>query len=124
MPWSLLADAVLTLHLAFIAFVMLGALACLRWPRLAWLHLPTVLWSIWVNLAGWTCPLTPLELALRRAAGEGFYNGSFIAHYFAPLVYPPDMRPGSTAAVALAAGVLLWNAALYAFIVWRMKRSA
>jgi len=122
-PWSLLADLVLILHLAFIAFVLLGAVACLQRPRLAWLHLPAVLWSIWVNLAGWTCPLTPLEIALRRAAGEGFYTGSFIAHYFAPLVYPPGMRPGSEAVYVIAAGMLAWNVALYGLIAWKARGS-
>ena len=42
MPYRLLADAVLLLHLAFLAFVVGGALLVWRWPRLAWLHLPAL----------------------------------------------------------------------------------
>ena len=37
---SLLADLVVGLHLAFVLFVVLGGLLALRWPRVAWLHLP------------------------------------------------------------------------------------
>ncbi|HIF97285.1 MAG TPA: DUF2784 family protein [Myxococcales bacterium] len=46
-----------------------------HYPRLAWLHVPTVLWGCAVNLAGWVCPLTPLENRFRgrgaRAVAEG-----------------------------------------------------
>ncbi len=38
-------DAVLLLHAAFLLFVVLGGLLVLRFPRLAWLHLPAVAWG-------------------------------------------------------------------------------
>lgn len=119
--WSALADAVLVMHLAFVAFVLLGALPCLKWPRLAWVHVPAVLWSVWVNLMGWVCPLTPLEIALRRAAGEGFFEGSFIAHYIAPLVYIREPTPAMV--VALASGIAGWNILLYALVYRRHGRA-
>ena len=37
-----LADAVLVVHLAFILYVLGGALVMLRWPRLVWADVPTV----------------------------------------------------------------------------------
>ncbi len=45
MAYRWLADLVLLLHLAFILFVTLGGLLVLRWPRLAWLHLPAAAWG-------------------------------------------------------------------------------
>lgn len=120
MPWSALADLVLAVHLAFVAFVLFGALLCLRWPGLAWVHAPAAAWSVWVNLAGWHCPLTPLEIALRRAAGEGFFTGSFIAHYLAPLVYPRELTP--TLIVVMAVVIALWNLVLYALVLVRHRR--
>ncbi len=45
MPYRLLADLVLILHAGFVAFVMLGALLVLRWPRVAWVHVPVALWG-------------------------------------------------------------------------------
>ena len=60
MLYRVLADAVLVLHLAFIAFAVFGALAVWRWPRLAWLHVPAMAWVAYVVLAGEICPLTPL----------------------------------------------------------------
>jgi len=40
MPYGVLADIVLVLHLGFVLFVVLGGLLVLRWPGLAWLHVP------------------------------------------------------------------------------------
>ncbi|HEY8550184.1 MAG TPA: DUF2784 domain-containing protein, partial [Vicinamibacterales bacterium] len=66
MLFGLLADIVLVLHAAFIVFVVLGGLLVARWPRMAWVHLPAVFWGVVVEGAGWICPLTPLEVVLRR----------------------------------------------------------
>ena len=43
MIWRVLADLTVGLHLAFVVFVVLGGLLVLRWPRLAWVHLPVAL---------------------------------------------------------------------------------
>jgi len=117
---ALAADAVLVLHLAFIAFVAAGALLLLRWPRLAWLHLPALAWAVLLEWNGWICPLTPLENALRHAAGQAGYSGGFIARYLLPLIYPAGLTPAiqwwlGTLAVAL-------NLALYA--LWWRRRTA
>ncbi|MBM4218941.1 MAG: DUF2784 domain-containing protein [Gammaproteobacteria bacterium] len=111
MSARILADAVLVLHLAFIAFATLGGLAVLRWPRLAWLHLPVMLWAAGITFAGGICPLTPLENRLRLVGGETGYQGSFIEHYLTSIIYPA----GLTRSTQVALGVLLlaFNAAVY-----------
>jgi hypothetical protein len=43
--FRLAADAVLLLHLSFIAFALFGALLALRWPRVLWLHVPAFCWA-------------------------------------------------------------------------------
>ncbi len=83
-----LADAVLVLHLAFIAFVVLGGFVVLRRPRLAWLHLPAAAWGAATEFLGIICPLTPLENRLRAQGGEAGYGGGFIEHYLTALIYP------------------------------------
>jgi hypothetical protein len=112
MLYRLLADGTLALHLAFVAFVVLGGLLVLRRPALAWLHVPAVVWGVWVELAGWTCPLTPLENWLRMKGGVPAYPTSFIGHYLVPVLYPAGLT--RTAQLFLAAGVLAINAAVYA----------
>lgn len=119
MPYRLLADALLVVHLAFIVFVVLGGLLVLRWPKLAWLHLPAVLWGAGIEFAGGLCPLTPLENRLRGAAGEAGYGTSFIEHYLLPLIYPGALT--RELQVGLGAAVLLINALVYAWL-WRRRR--
>ena len=123
MSYRLLADAVLLLHLAFIAFAVLGSLAVWRWPRFVWLHLPAMAWGAYVVLAGDTCPLTPLENALRRLGGEAGYEVSFIEHYLVPLIYP-DAVQGATGRglqAALGGALLAFNILMYA-LIWRRRR--
>lgn len=115
--FRLLADAILLLHLLFIAFIMLGGLLALRWPRLAWLHLPIAGWGVLVQWMSWTCPLTPLENWLRDAAGGSTYRGGFVQHYVIPVLYPLDV--GRQLHLALGLVVLAANAAIYGVLLGR-----
>jgi len=117
MVWGILADVVLSLHALFIAWVVLGAVAVALWPRLLWLHLPALAWGLWVQFAGTVCPLTPLEVALRHAAGEQGFAGGFIEHYLGAVVYPE----GLTREAQWRLGGLLaaLNLGLYAWVGWR-----
>ena len=118
MPYRLASDAVLALHLAFVVFVVFGGLLVLRTPRIAWLHLPAVAWGAFVELSGSICPLTPLEVTLRRGAGEAGYGGDFIEHYLVSLIYPAGLT--RELQMALGAAVLLLNLIVY-FILWRRR---
>lgn len=115
----LLADAVLVLHLAFVAFAVAGGLLALRWRWMPWLHLPALGWAAAVEFTGWICPLTPLENALRVAGGQAGYSGSFIEHYLLPLLYPAVLTPGLQ--VLLGTGLLAFNAVVY-ILLWRRRR--
>ena len=106
MPWSLLADALVLLHFAFAAFVALGGFLAWRWPRLLWLHLPSLAWGLWIELSGAICPLTPLENALRLRAGTAGYGGGFLAHYLAGVLYPAGLTPHLQLVLALLLAAL------------------
>ena len=106
-----LADAVLLVHLAFVGFVVAGGLLVLRWPRVAWIHVPAALWGVAVEWSGSLCPLTPLELALRRWGGEAGYGGGFVEHYVLPVLYPAALTRGIQ--LALGGLVLAINAVVY-----------
>ena len=118
MHYRLLADLVLVVHAAFVAFVMLGGLAVLRWPRLAWLHLPVVLWGAGIEFFGGICPLTPLENRWRRLAGDQGYAGGFVEHYIVALLYPDGLS--RTIQIVLGLLVIVVNASIYAY-VWRRR---
>lgn len=119
MLYSLLADAVLVFHFAFILFVGLGGLLALWWHRGPWLHLPIAAWGVWIELSGDVCPLTPLENSLRRMAGQQGYTGSFIEHYLLPIIYPGGLT--REIQLILAALVIVLNAGIY-FFVWKRRR--
>jgi hypothetical protein len=121
MAARVLADVTVVVHLAFVVFVMLGGLLALRWPALAWLHLPAAAWGAWVEFAGWLCPLTPLENWLRREAGEPAYTSGFVEHYLLPLLYPASLS--REVQLALGASVLLVNALVYAAVLLRRGRA-
>jgi hypothetical protein len=108
---SLAATAVAVLHLAFIAFVLAGGIAVLRWPRLAWIHLPAAVWGALIEFAGWYCPLTTLENRLLRAAGRAGYEGGFVAHYIFAILYPAGLTRGFE--IALGTLVVLINIGIY-----------
>jgi len=120
MGWSILADVVLVLHGAFIAWATLGALAVWRWPPLVWVHLPALAWGIWVEAMAGLCPLTPLEMLLRIRAGQGSYEGSFIDHHLGALIYPQGLTPQAQWRIALLLGG--FNLVLYGLIAWRRMR--
>ena len=121
MVFRLLADLTVLIHLGFVAFVVLGGLLVVRWPLLAWLHLPAAAWGAWVELAGWVCPLTPLENWLRTQGGGNAYTGGFIEFYLMPLLYPASLS--REVQYALGAVVLLVNAVIYAAVLRRRARA-
>ena len=124
MIYGLLVDLVLALHALFVVFVVLGGLLALRWRRAVFVHVPCALWGMWVVLAGWICPLTPLEVALQQQAGEGGYAGGFLEHYLVPVLYPGDLTRGIQ--IGLGGGVLVLNIAIYTAVTrwWRRSRIA
>ena len=117
---SFAADLVVLIHFGFILFVVGGGLAVLRWPRAAWLHVPAAAWGAAIVLIGGVCPLTPLENALRRAAGDEGYDSGFIEHYLMPVIYPVGLTRGVQIALGLL--VVAVNLAVYAIVLRRRRR--
>ena len=117
-----LADLVLLLHFAFVAFVALGGFLVIRWPKIAWAHVPAAIWGAGIELTGWICPLTPLENALRARAGGAAYEGDFIARYLLPVLYPEGLT--RDAQFVLGSIVIFGNAVLYAVAARRRRGDA
>ena len=114
------ADALVLIHLAFVAFVVLGGLLVAWRARIAWLHLPAAAWGAWIEFAGAICPLTPLENHFRRLAGQTGYAGGFVEHYLIPVLYPAGLTLQSQR--WLGALVLLVNLAIYVGVAVLLHR--
>ena len=115
-----MSSLVVVIHFLFVLFVVLGGFLVLRWPRLAYLHVPAALWGIWIEFSGRICPLTPLEQKLRAAAGKEVYSGGFVEHYLLPVLYPSSLT--RTIQVVLGVFVLGVNLGIYVQLLRRRKR--
>lgn len=114
----LAADVIVAVHAAFVVYVTLGGVLVLRWPRMAWAHVPAVIWGIAIEFGGWMCPLTPIENQLRQRSGSAGYEGDFIEHYVLPLLYPANLT--RTWQLLLGSLALIVNASVY----WRLLSSS
>ena len=95
--YLLVADAVLLLHVLFVAFVIAGLALILAgkafrwsWVRNPWFRLAHLLAIVVVVVQSWfgaICPLTTLEMMLRSRAGDTVYPGSFVAHWLEAILY-------------------------------------
>ncbi|MDO8343427.1 MAG: DUF2784 domain-containing protein, partial [Cellvibrio sp.] len=96
-PYQLLADVVLTLHFALVAFVIgglvltiIGNFKAWRWVNALWFrlaHLAAIAVVVAQAWFGATCPLTALEMWLRAKARTATYHGSFTEHWVHQLMY-------------------------------------
>jgi polyferredoxin len=97
LPYQLLADVVLALHFAVVAFVVaglaviiIGNLCHWRWVNALWFrlaHLGAIAVVVAQAWLGMTCPLTSLEMWLRTKARATTYSGSFIEHWIQRVLY-------------------------------------
>ena len=95
--YQLLANTVLVLHVAFVIFVVIGLLLIIiggllkwAWVRKLWfraVHIASIGYVVAESWLGITCPLTTLELWLRRLAGQVVYNGDFIAYWLRKILF-------------------------------------
>jgi len=87
----ILADALVVVHLLFVAFVVAGGFLLVRWPKLVWLHLPAAAWGAFIEFTGGICPLTPLENKMRVLGGGSAYSEDFVVRYLLPILYPENL---------------------------------
>lgn len=120
MGYRLLADGVVLVHAAFLAFVVVGGFLAWRWPRLALLHLPAAVWGALIEFAGWVCPLTPLENAFRLRAGQAGYTSGFIEHYVLPVMYPNGLT--RTIQIVLGVALVAINMVAYGVLLSRGRK--
>jgi len=90
-------DAILLLHVLFVAFVVLGLVLIFvglalewSWIRNPWfrlMHLVAIGVVVVQSWLGIICPLTTVENELRSRVGDTVYSGSFISHWLETILY-------------------------------------
>jgi len=93
----LVADAILLLHVLFVAFVVIGLMFIFvgkvyawSWIRNPWFRLVHLIAIGVVVIQSWfgiICPLTEIEMELRSLASDTVYSGSFISYWLERLLY-------------------------------------
>jgi len=124
MTYRILADLLVVFHLAFLLFVSIGGVLVLWRRRVALLHVPAVIWGVFIELSGGVCPLTPMEVRFRALGGEAGYSGSFMDRYVVPILYPPGLT--REAQIVLGLLVAAVNLGIYVVVLgrwWRDRRA-
>lgn len=96
-PYQFAANAVLSLHIAIVLFVVGGLLLTVagnlrgwEWVNALWFrltHLAAITFVVAEAWIGIVCPLTSLEMWLRTKAREAVYTEGFIEYWLQRLLY-------------------------------------
>lgn len=95
--YNILADMVVAIHAAYVAFVVFGFVAIVLGVAMGWgwvrnlyfraAHLAAILLVCIEAAAGLSCPLTRLEDRLRLLGGNAPYPGAFVARMLDWLIF-------------------------------------
>ncbi len=121
MLYKVLADIVVFVHFLWILFLIFGGLIGIKIRMVKVAHVAGLIFAALIQVVGWYCPLTDLEVWLRSKESPGAaYGGSFIIHYLEKIIYIEVPRSGI---ILLTILLCLFNAWLY-FRVGKDKRKA
>ncbi len=88
MIYKILADLIVLLHFLWILFLFFGAFWGVRNKTARIIHLFGLGVAFLIQLCGWYCPLTHLEVYFRsKHDSAATYSGSFIIYYLEKMVY-------------------------------------
>jgi len=109
--YKILADITVVIHSLWILFLISGALLGVRNKAIKYIHLSGLLFAILIQIFGWYCPLTHLEVWLRSKHDPAMaYAGSFIIHYLERLVY---LEISPIGVLVATIGLVIFNSWLY-----------
>jgi hypothetical protein len=88
MPYAVAADFVVLVHFLWIVFLIFGAFIGTKYRLIKIIHLTGLGFAIVMQIFGWYCPLTHVEIWLRQKYNPALtYRGSFLIHYVERIVY-------------------------------------
>ena len=118
--YELLANLTLVTHLIFILFVIFGGMLFYIFSKIIYIHIPSLLWGIYIELTNSVCPLTYLENWFLYKGELSTYSNDFINNYLFPIIYPA----GLTAEIQIYLGVslIVINILIYGLILKNLKK--
>ena len=118
--YEFLANLTLVIHLIFILFVVFGGLFFFIFSKIVYIHLPALIWGIYIELTGSICPLTHLENWFLNKGELSTYSSSFIQNYLLPIIYPQNLT--SKIQIYLGIGLIIINFLIYGLILFKYKK--
>ena len=118
--YELAADLTLIVHFAFIIFVVFGALLFFVSTKIIYVHVPALIWGIYIELTHSVCPLTYLENWFLQKANLTAYSESFIQNYLVPIVYPKHLTDNLQIYFAIV--LIVANMIMYGLIISKSKK--
>ena len=118
--YELAADLTLIVHFAFIIFVVFGALLFFVSTKIIYVHVPALIWGIYIELTHSVCPLTYLENWFLQKANLTTYSEGFIQNYLVPIVYPTNLTEDLQTYLAIV--LIVANMIMYGLIISKSKK--
>ena len=118
--YELFANLTLIAHLIFILFVIFGGLLFFIFSKVFYIHLPALLWGIYIELTNSVCPLTYLENWFLNKGDLATYSNGFINNYLYPIIYPEGLT--NNIQIYLGITLIVINILIYGFILKNFQR--
>lgn len=118
--YELAADLTLIVHFAFIIFVVFGALLFFVSTKIIYVHVPALIWGIYIELTHSVCPLTYLENWFLQKVNLTTYSEGFIQNYLVPIVYPKNLTEDLQTYLAIV--LIAINMIMYGLIISKSKK--
>ena len=118
--YELAADLTLIVHFAFIIFVVFGALLFFVSTKIIYVHVPALIWGIYIELTHSVCPLTYLENWFLQKANLTTYSEGFIQNHLVPIVYPKNLTDNLQIYFAIV--LIVANMIMYGLIISKSKK--
>ena len=117
--YEIAANLTIIVHLAFILFVIFGALLFFVTAKITFIHIPAFVWGSYNQLTHSICPLTYLENWFLHKANLTEYSEGFIQNYLIPIVYPANLT--NDLQIYLGITLIIVNIIIYGFIINKLR---
>ena len=118
--YELFANLTLIIHLIFILFVIFGGLLFFIFSKIIYIHLPALLWGIYIELTNSVCPLTYLENWFLHKGELTTYSNDFINNYLFPIIYPEGLTTDIQTYIGIT--LIVINILIYGLIFKNLKK--
>lgn len=118
MIYRWLADAVLTVHISYVVYLLVGGYLAWRWQWTIVGHVTAAVWGLGSIALHWECPLTTAQNALRQRGGLPPLRDGFVNTYLRGTVFPT----GHDKAIDAAIAVVIVTSWVGFVVLWRRRR--